>query len=139
MNEQLEFHGYTSEQREKMFKGNFSFSTKNNPKRIFDEYGNVLKEKGIRKVSENESLVWRERAINVVNQVMQVKDCFTADDIRLMADEFGLPEPHHPNVWGALLSGLSKSGVIHKTGQYIASRLPVSHGRIIPIWERSNN
>jgi len=60
---------------------------------------------------------------------------FTIEDLRQRADRIGGFENIHPNSWGALLSRFAKADKIKKTGEYVNSKRPSSHSRIIPVWE----
>ncbi len=59
---------------------------------------------------------------------------FSIEDFRIYAAKHGMPEPHHPNAWGALSKRFSK--LIKPIG-YTQSRRPSAHSRLTRIYERA--
>lgn len=99
---------------------------------LFDTASN-LKEQGQKKVLDH-SGEWRERAIEMIVSLTKSCRVFTAEDLRMLAHG-RLDEPHHCNAWGAIMTTACKRGLIVKTGEYVASSFPSSHGRMIAVWK----
>ena len=104
------------------------------------ETGQQLKEKGLAQVSEhNEN--WMENCLKVAKWfVFQhgLSGEFTGEDIRLYCVTHGhIPQPKHPNAWGALISTLLKRKIIVPTGEYRAMKDNTSHARKTPVYKAS--
>lgn len=62
----------------------------------------------------------------------EVRGGFTADDVRLRLPDGAAP--HHPNLFGALMSAASAEGLIVHTGRYVRSRRGPRHGGVVAEW-----
>lgn len=58
---------------------------------------------------------------------------FTVEDVRIRCRGVALPEPKHPNAWGAAFSRAAKQGLIERVG-YQKNRLASAHSRIVSTW-----
>lgn len=61
---------------------------------------------------------------------------FTSDRLRVEAMENKLPDPSHPNAWGSVITRAIKHGLVSKTGRYLPTGVPSSHGRIVAEWRK---
>jgi len=96
--------------------------------------GQQLKEKGIKEVSEhNEN--WTEHAISTAKGFVafQNDSTFTGEDIRFACQ--WMPQPKHPNAWGALISTLIKRKIIVPTGEHRQMKDKSSHARSTPVYK----
>ena len=59
----------------------------------------------------------------------------TGEEIRYTLVNQGMEEPHHHNVWGALILLANKKGLLRETGKYAPSTTPSSHCRRSRIYE----
>lgn len=55
---------------------------------------------------------------------------FDAHDVTLL----GVPDPDHPNRWGALFQAAARAGLIEPVG-YHRSRRPGRHGGVCRVWK----
>jgi len=58
------------------------------------------------------------------------------EDIRLLADQHGIPRPHHHNCWGGVMFGCVKAGLLTPTGDWRHMRIKRSHARKSPEYVR---
>ena len=58
------------------------------------------------------------------------------EDIRILANELGVPEPHHPNCWGAAINIAVKAGLLQRTNRTRQMTLARSHARSSIEYER---
>lgn len=100
-------------------------------------FGEDVKAVGQRVVLNNQDEGWIRKAKTVVSKASAIYERFTADDVRLVGGKEGLGCPTHRNVWGALLSGCARAGLIRRTGQYRKSYRPSNRGRMLAVWERA--
>ncbi len=96
--------------------------------------GERLKRDGIRIVLDNQGNSWSEMAQHLIAHYIKRHGPCLMEDARVFALECGLPEPSHPNAWGAVSSGLSRKGQIEMTGDRSKSKSVKSHARIQPMW-----
>jgi len=61
---------------------------------------------------------------------------FMAEEVRADAAEFGIPEPAHPNAWGAAFLGFVRSGRITRTGCIRNAKDPKSHACLCPTYRK---
>ena len=61
----------------------------------------------------------------------RVGEEMTGEDIRM---ESGATA-HHPNAWGAAIMGLTRRGLLIKTGEYRQMVRPSSHARVNPVYK----
>jgi hypothetical protein len=59
---------------------------------------------------------------------------FTIEDFRIYAANNGMPEPHHPNAWGAMSKRFKK--LIKPIG-YTQSQRPLAHSRLTRTYQRA--
>lgn len=58
----------------------------------------------------------------------------TSDDVREVALDAGIPEPHHPNAWGAAMRTAALRGIIEPTDRTVKSSRPAAHRRRLVVW-----
>ncbi len=79
---------------------------------------------------------WTQLARAAVEWLAARPDPFTSEDV---IDIVGVPRPdagaNRNNAVGAVMSGCARAGIIRKTGQYVETRRPTSHARIVAQWE----
>lgn len=90
---------------------------------------NEEREEAMRVVLENAGDDWRTAAHAVV--CCMAGEEVSGEDIRLRCLRYGI-KPHHPNAWGAFISGLSRRGLLRKTGRYVMSQ---ENGSEIRVYE----
>jgi hypothetical protein len=99
--------------------------------------GKQLKADGMERVLASTSDEWHARCQGYYRAYMdRHPHGFTGEDCKLDARERGLGEPHHPNVWGAVFSGIARSKDIVKTGEYVKSTEPLRHANEVPVWRK---
>jgi len=59
-----------------------------------------------------------------------------AEELRSLLLDTGLPAPHSPNCWGALILWCTKMHILVSTGEHEQMRDPRSHARSTPILRR---
>jgi hypothetical protein len=95
--------------------------------------GKKARDEGIQRVAEN-SGEWRERAAEMIEAMAERLPDFTADEVREEADRIKLGDPHHANVWGAVMMAAARRGLIEKTMTVRPSARPEAHGHCNPVW-----
>lgn len=96
--------------------------------------GQQLRDEGIKVVSEhNEN--WMGYALDAAKIFIarMDTDTFTGEDIRLALRY--IPQPTHPNAWGALINTLVKRKIIVPTGEYQQPKDRTSHARAIQVYK----
>ncbi len=92
-----------------------------------------LKEQGIEQVLENEKQEWREAAYVYIAKLPYGLH-MTGEGIRLKYfAECDPGEPHHPNVWGAVISVCLQRGFLEKTGKFVKSKTVARHANEVPV------
>lgn len=99
------------------------------PKRTGEE----LRDAGLDLVLENEAEEWRAAALACVSSVASRLRWLSIHDVRRECERAGIGEPHHHNVWGALLR--SAKGVVRHTGATVKNPSPSAHARTVGLWE----
>lgn len=77
--------------------------------------GESLRDEGIERVRRGTPPMWHAMYTSLAAKLflsLPVGATFSGEDLRLHALAEGLPEPHHPNVWGAAASGYIRA-VLH--------------------------
>ena len=100
-----------------------------------DFSGKDRKAAGIDLVLENEPEAWKDTVYALLLDLAYNWHRFTSDDLRADAGARGVPEPHHPNCWGAVFARAAKAGLIERVG-FRHSTLPSCHARAISVWTR---
>lgn len=96
--------------------------------------GRERKRAGQLVVLSGTELVWRASVVALIANRGRGRR-FTADDVRDEAAAKGIPNPHHPNAWGALFTQLSVRGEIERV-DYCESKRERSRARIVSVWVR---
>ena len=88
-----------------------------------------LRDQGIALVTMNHE-EWIADAVEVIRQIAREGRPFTSDDVwkRMSA-------PSQPNAVGAAMRVAKSAKIIKATGQYVQSKRPSSHARVIAVWE----
>lgn len=94
--------------------------------------GENLKAKGIKQVLANNA-DWQSAVHAVLTQLCQSRETFTAEDLRKACAAAGIPDPKHPNAWGAAINSASKSGLIEQIG-HKKNHMSSAHARIVGVW-----
>lgn len=81
-------------------------------------------------VLDNADDWWRDAAERALLWWAESGVPFDAFDLT----EIGVPDPDHPNRWGALFQGAVQSGLIVPVG-YRQSRRPTRHGGVCRVWK----
>lgn len=78
------------------------------------------------------SLSWMDKAIEAV-QMYPEKEA-TGEELRIYLEQ-KIGQPHHYNVFGALIMACARKGIIRKTGEYRACQRKESHARVNPVYQ----
>lgn len=89
--------------------------------------GYCLKDQGIQQALDRESNHWKQGALEAIREAAQLHDLFTADHVKDIANNMGLPAPHHPNCWGGVFHSALSKGIMQQTGKFIASTRAKHH------------
>lgn len=92
------------------------------------------KTRGIETVLQNERNDWRNLAYHELVGVARRLPEFTADDVRAAIDRANLGDPHHPNVFGALMKRAQLEGVAEITDRTKMSERKDAHRHRNPVW-----
>ena len=92
------------------------------------------KEAGQALVMDNQREHWKRCVSMVISDLARVGVTFTGDNVRQVAAAKNVPEPHHPNAWGAAISAAAKAKRIRKTGRYLPSAIASRHGAMVAEW-----
>ena len=96
--------------------------------------GQRRKEAGIEQVLSN-GAAFKDQVRILIRIVARRGLEFTNDDVRALASELGVEEPHHPNAWGAAVSSAAKAGEIERVG-YRKSAAISRHAGLVAVWRR---
>lgn len=75
---------------------------------------------------------WQDGALRAVTELAKTGQPFTLDALR--DDPYNLPDPHHPNQWGALAHAARKAGLIEPIG-YQPSTVASRKGSVVRVWQ----
>ncbi len=78
---------------------------------------------------------WSQALLRSISRYPKGK-LFISDELRVLAMRHELKLPPHSSAWGGLLSLARKEGLIQKTGRYVRSAVPTSHGHLVAEWRR---
>ncbi len=88
-------------------------------------------QQGIHQVMSH-SLKWSDVALDALKAfAVRIGKPFTTEDFRQSAL---VPEPHHPNAWGAIFNAAARKGVIRQVGFSRPSNIK-SHASVVMTWE----
>lgn len=90
------------------------------------------RDEGIDITTMNESELWRYRAMSVIRDIPPGWTGI-GEDIRHKILESGIGEPHHPNVWGAIIMAATKRNWLKRTGQMQRAKAKKSHASTYPV------
>ena len=103
--------------------------------------GQALKKEGMARVTKSDP-AWAEQAnvwLRAVFKKLPKGHIFTTEELRLGAEKAGLPAPHHPIAWGAVMGSFCREmvgdGAIRHTGYESATR-PEAHGRMMRVYKK---
>lgn len=89
---------------------------------------------GAARVLGNTDDGWTASIIDVVRDLTRTLPELTADDVRAEALRRGIPEPHHPNAYGAALLNAARAGYIVGTGRVVRSGRSAARARQLTVW-----
>lgn len=98
--------------------------------------GQSLRDAGTQQALFNAGSDWHSAALKIALAYLRDIGYKGAlfEEVRVRAENNGLPYPPSPNAWGAVCLHLSKLNLIEKTGEYRSSRSVRSHARAQPVW-----
>ena len=99
-------------------------------------FGEQLKQEGCAVVAFNAGPLWNRAVDECIAECALAFDEFTYDDVRRLAAQRGIPEPHHPNAWGARMHAAARHGICRMTGRRRRSLRGIAHARQVEIWTR---
>jgi hypothetical protein len=96
----------------------------------------AARDRGAGLAEDHAGPTWNQRAVEIALSFLKAAgpDGAMFEDIRSYASLLGLPEPPHPNAWGAVALSMSRRKLIVKTGVWINSSSVAAHARAAPIW-----
>lgn len=97
---------------------------------LFNQPAIEARDKAIAQVSQG-SPTWIEQAHENIRTYPH--PIATGEDLRVWLTE-RIGEPHHHNVYGAMIMGAARKGLITKTGEYRPMKLKQSHARVNPVY-----
>jgi hypothetical protein len=106
------------------------------------ELGRALRDQGMESVETN-SGEWKHivRGLGETWMARQsVNTTFTGEDIRMFVQSMGVPQPHHPNAWGAVIGGIIRRALKVKDIEVVGirgSNNPTSHARRVVVYRKS--
>lgn len=74
---------------------------------------------------------WLDGVLRAIESLARSGAIFTTDDLR--RDPYSLPEPPHPNHWGAAFAKARADGIIKPVG-YASSRTVSRNGGVLRLW-----
>lgn len=86
-------------------------------KELFDRH--ALIEEEIDRVYVNADDEWKKAYYQNAAEFLKRNHLFEGGKICLFCRERGMNEPHHHNVWGAMVTSLKKMGWIEKVGMVV--------------------
>jgi hypothetical protein len=89
----------------------------------------ALKEQGLAQVDSNASDWWKQCADQGIRHLASTGQVFQCADLI----DLGVPEPHHPNAWGARMNAAAKAGLIVPAG-WGASKRPTVAKSAVRLW-----
>lgn len=96
--------------------------------------GLQARNQGAARVLEHAGDGWQSDIRRVIYDLASRRLEFTSDDVRAEAQQAGIPEPHHPNAYGAALLAAAHAGLIIDTGRVARSERPEARGRKVAVW-----
>lgn len=78
---------------------------------------------------------WMVFALYGLKEFCKTHRVFAIEEYRSACNDLNIPNPDHPNSWGALALAAKKLGLIRFTGEYRQARNSTAHARIVKIWE----
>lgn len=96
--------------------------------------GTIEKEKGMARVTRSP---WQQEAHEAMSGLPPGWEG-TGQDVRhfLMTD-CEMDPPHHPNAWGAMISGAVRNKMLRPTGRYVKAKYVQSHARKLEVYIRN--
>lgn len=98
--------------------------------------GKDRKAAGTERVLDNAPTEWKDEAFELLLRLRQERDEFSSEDLRVIARDQGLEEPHHPNCWGAVFARAAKSAIIERCG-FRKNGISSTHARMVGVWRRT--
>lgn len=95
--------------------------------------GRTQRDMAVTRGFRNANSEWRIHARLTILRVAATQTEFTSDDIWGELVKAGY-ETHDRRALGGILLGLTKQGMVHKTGQYVQTSRPEAHARPIPVY-----
>lgn len=98
--------------------------------------GESLKEMGMSSVlasADAANFNWTDYALSLLEYFAKSVRQFSSDEFRAHFVNH-LPEPPHPNAFGALFNRAAKAGIIRHVG-YIKSVRASAHRRVVGVWQ----
>jgi hypothetical protein len=92
---------------------------------LFNQPAIVARDKAIKKVSEG-SPTWIELAHKTIP--LYSENTATGEDLKVFLRE-RIGDPRHHNVYGAMIMGAVKKGILIGTGEFPTMKLKKSHAR----------
>lgn len=96
--------------------------------------GPTRKARGAARVLDNEDTRWREAVDRLLVELADTGQPFTIEHLRDKALLVGLSDPHHDNVWGAVINAAARRKVIVKTGQWRKAHRASRHAAEVREW-----
>lgn len=77
---------------------------------------------------------WGTKAYNYFVDYIKMVDMFKTEDVRVYAEQSGLPEPPTKRAWGAVVLRVARAGLISKNGHTTVNN-PKAHHAFVALWK----
>jgi hypothetical protein len=105
------------------------------------DIGRNLRDAGMEAVEEN-SGEWKDLCKQYAHRWFEAQPAetvFTGEIIRLAFQSESLPDPHHPNAWGAVIGGCLRSWLKSNRAAFVGvspGRDPKAHARLMLTYKK---
>lgn len=99
-----------------------------------DVRAEIGKQRGMEASYSSTTTRWKEEAGVTLNNLIQVKDTITSEDIIISLEKRGITTGNN-KAMGALMTAAQRSGLIQPLPEYKQSALPRRHKAPIRVWK----
>lgn len=92
-----------------------------------------LKRDGLDAVLHNAGDDWRRAVLAVLTSLALEQAELTIEDVRDACAARGVPEPHSPNAWGAVVTHFPRD-VVEATERFVRSKAEAARSRRVQVW-----